>query len=103
MLVFAKAEVQQALDQALQRAAQAEQEVARLERRVRELDDTAGFDARNKARELEAENRQLRRTISSLSKASAAERETYQVAEVGAVCPCELRWGRSVRVGGERK
>ena len=85
--MFAKAEVQQALDQALRRAAQAEEEVSRLERRVRELNDTAGFDARNKARELEAENRQLRRTISSLSKASAAERETYQVAdrEVGKV------------------
>ena len=30
------------------------------------------------ARELEIENRQLRRTISSLSKATAAERQTYQ-------------------------
>jgi len=107
---------------AVERAAEAEEQARKLQKKLRDCQDACSFDARNKvpvlsqntlpvpsspytrrhflgisarggkggdggwgslftrfcqAKELEFENKQLRRTISSLAKATAAERETY--------------------------
>ena len=77
-VALGQAELQQALAVATERATHAEERVRWLQIQLKTLEESAGFDARGKARDLEAENRKLRRTMASLSKATTAERQTYQ-------------------------
>ena len=77
-VALGQAELQQALAVATERATHAEERVRWLQIQLKTLEESSGFDARGKARDLEAENRKLRRTMASLSKATTAERQTYQ-------------------------